>query len=99
MSDQLSRLQLLDARFIEVSRDKFWGMIYHYKLNVHPDPGKHETEWKNLNDMTTFARTTHGYLTPGEWCKTTPPERFFIAKRFANLIESAPERNPKGEKR
>jgi len=83
--------------YIEVSHDKFWGMIYHHKFNVHPDPKQYETEWKNLNDMSTFARTTHGYLTPGEWHKATPPERFFIARRFAALIESAPERNPKGE--
>jgi len=83
--------------YIEVSHDKFWGMIYHHKFDVHPDPKQYETEWKNLNDMSTFARTTHGYLTPGEWHKATPPERFFIARRFAALIESAPERNPKGE--
>ena len=82
--------------YIEVSHDKFWGMIYHHKLNVHPFPGKHEKEWKNLNDMSTFARTTHGYLTPKHH-PDTPPERFFIARRFAALIESAPERNPKGE--
>lgn len=84
------------SHFIEVAKNKFWGVIYHHKLNVHPYPLSYRTEWQNLNDGTVFAHTTHGYMTS---CHdpTIPPERFFISRRYAGLIESAPERNPKGK--
>lgn len=92
MSDDV----LTDSRFIEVTKSKFMGVIYHHRLNVHPSPNKYDTEWKDLTDRTTFAKTTHGWLT-NTYDPKTPPERFFISRKYARLIESAPDYKPKGE--